>query len=95
MFLSMYYLVFKKHNHKDKVKNFDALLIESVRIYWDRLNAFVRGVQPDCINNKSSNEYIYWGQYNNNKAVHDTIVSGSYKECTYTEIEEKLEKISL
>ena len=34
------------------------------------------------------------GQDANNKAVLDTIVGGSYGECTYAEIVEKLEKIS-
>ena len=33
------------------------------------------------------------GQDDNNKAVLDTIVGGSYGECPYAEIVEKLEKI--
>ena len=34
------------------------------------------------------------GQDDNNKAVLDTIAGGSYEECPYAEIAEKLEKIS-
>ena len=39
-------------------------------------------------------EYFYRGQDDNNKAVLDTIAGGSYGECSYAEIAEKLEKIS-
>ena len=39
-------------------------------------------------------EYFNRGQDENNKAVLDTIAGGSYGECPYAEIAEKLEKIS-
>ena len=39
-------------------------------------------------------EYFYRGHDDNNKAVFDTIASGSYGECPYAEIANKLEKIS-
>ena len=39
-------------------------------------------------------EYFYRVQDDNNKEVLDTSTSGSYGECTYVEITEKLEKIS-
>ena len=43
---------------------------------------------------ESLKKYFYGGQYDNNKAVLDTYAGGSYGECTYAEIAEKLEKIS-
>ena len=42
----------------------------------------------------SLKEYFYQGQDDNDKAVLDTIAGGSYGECPYAEIAEKLEKIS-
>ena len=39
-------------------------------------------------------EYFYRVLDDNNKAVLDTIAGGSYGECSYAEIAEKLEKIS-
>ena len=39
-------------------------------------------------------EYFYRGQDDNNEAVQDTIAGGSYGECSYAEIAEKLEKNS-
>ena len=39
-------------------------------------------------------EYFYRGQDDNNKAVLDTIVGGSYGERPYAEIAKKSEKIS-
>ena len=47
-----------------------------------------------CIDDESLKEYFYRGQDDNNKAVLDTIAGGSYGECPYAEIVEKLEKIS-
>ena len=60
----------------------------------DRFTALVRGFPNHSIDNESLKEYFYRGQYDNNKAVLDTIAGGSYGECTYAEIVEKLEKIS-
>ena len=62
---------------------------------WDKFTAYVRGVPNHRIDDESLKEYIYWGQDDNNKVVLDTIVGDSYCECTYAEIAEKLEKISL
>ena len=56
--------------------------------------AFVRGVPNQCIDDESSKEYFYQGQDDNNKTILDTIVAGSYGECTYEEITEKFEMIS-
>ena len=50
--------------------------------------------QNNHIDDESLKEYFYRGQDDNNKAVLDTIVGGSYGECPYTEIAEKIEKIS-
>ena len=47
-----------------------------------------------CIDDESLKEYFYRGQDDNNKAVLDTTTGGSYRECPYAEIAEKLEKIS-
>ena len=46
------------------------------------------------IDDESLKEYFYQGQDDNNKAVLDTIACESYRECSYAEIAEKLEKIS-
>ena len=61
---------------------------------WDRFTAFFRGVPNHHINDESLKKYFYWGQDDNNKIVLETIVGGYYGEYTYTEIAEKLEKIS-
>ena len=63
----------------------------------DRFTSFLRSVPNHRIDNESLKEYFYQGQddnNNNNKAVLDTIAGGSYGECPYAEIAEKLEKIS-
>ena len=83
----------KNFHHKDKVNNFVALLGESVSSSWDRFTVFVRSVPNHHIDNKSLKEYFYRGQDDNNKALLDTIVRGSYGECSYAENVEKLEKI--
>ena len=54
----------------------------------------MRSVPNHRIDDESLKDYFYWGQDNNNKAVLDTIAGGSYGECPYAEIAEKLEKIS-
>ena len=71
-----------------------ALPTESVISSWDRFTSFLRSVPNHRINDESLKEYFYRGQDDNNKAVFDTIVGGSYWECPYAEIAEKLEKIS-
>ena len=45
------------------------------------------------IDDESLKEYFYRGQDDNNKPVLDTIAGGSYGECPYAEIANKLEKI--
>ena len=55
----------------------------------------MRSVPNHRIDDDSLKEYFYRGHDdNNNKAVLDTIAGGSYGECPYAEIPEKLEKIS-
>uniref|UniRef100_M1DBA5 Retrotransposon gag protein n=1 Tax=Solanum tuberosum TaxID=4113 RepID=M1DBA5_SOLTU len=71
-----------------------ALPEESVSISWDRFTAFIRGVPNHRIDDESLKEYFYRGQDDNNKTVFDTIIGGSYGNCTYAQISEKLEKIS-
>ena len=86
---------FKKINHKDRVNNFVELPGESVRNSWDRFTSFLRSVPIHRIDDELLKEYFYRGQNdnNNNKVVLDTIAGGSYGECTYVDIAEKLEKI--
>ena len=55
---------------------------------------FVRGVPNHFIDDRSLRENFYRGQDDNKKVVLDTFAGGSYGECTYAKIEEKLEKIS-
>ena len=55
---------------------------------------FFKSVPNHRIDDESLKEYFYWGQDDNNKAVLDTIGGGSYGECPYAEIAEKLEKMS-
>ena len=76
------------------MNNFVALPRESVSRSWDKFTSFVRSVPNHRIDDESLKVYFYQGQDNNNKAVLDTIADGSYGECTYVEIAEKLEKIS-
>ena len=94
VFKAKYYPVSKKLNHKDRVNNFVALPGESVSSSWDRFTAFVRSVPNHRIDEESLKEYFYRGQDDNNKAVLDTIAGGSYGDCTYAQISEKLERIS-
>ena len=62
--------------------------------YCDMFTSFLRSVPNHRIDDESLKEYFYWGQDDNNKAVLDMTAGGSYGECPYAEIEEKLEKIS-
>lgn len=94
VFLARYYLVSKKMNHKDRVKNFVALPRESLSSSLERYTKYVRGVTNNHIDHESLNNYFYRGQEDNNKAVIDTISRGQYSECTYAEITEKLDKIT-
>ncbi|XP_049357604.1 uncharacterized protein LOC125822257 [Solanum verrucosum] len=54
----------------------------------------MRGVPNHRIDNESLKEYFYRGHADNCKAVLDIIVGGSYGECTFAQITEKIEKIS-
>ena len=92
-FLSHYYPVSKKLNHKDRVNNFVVLPGESFSSSRDKFTSFLRSVPNHRIDDESLKEYFYRGQDDNNKAVLDTIVCGSYGECPYAEIAEKLEII--
>ena len=71
-----------------------ALPGESVSRSLDRFTSFMRSAPNHRINDESLKEYLYQGQDDNNKVVLDTIAGGSYGECPYAEIAEKLEKIS-
>ena len=93
MLLARYYLISKKLNNKDKVNNFVALPGKSVSSSWDRFTSFMKSVPKHCIDDESLKEYFYRGQDDNSKSMLDTIVGGSYRECTYAEITENLENI--
>jgi len=93
-FLARFFPVSKKLNKKDKLNNFVALPGESVSSSWDRFTAFMRGVPNHHIDDESLKEYFYRGHDDNGKAVLDTIAGGSYGECTFAQITEKMEKIS-
>ena len=54
----------------------------------------MRSVPNHHIDDIKLKEYFYREQDDNNKAALDTIRGGSYGECPYVEIPEKLEKIS-
>ena len=93
-FLACYYPVSKELNHKDVVKNFVALIGESISSSWDKITSFLQNVPNHPIDDESLKEYFYVGQDDNKKAVLDTIVTCSYGECPSTKIAEKLDKIS-
>ena len=94
VFLERYYPISKKLNHKDGVNHFVALPGELVSSSWDRFTSFLRSVPNHRIDDESLKEYFYRGHDDNNKAVLDTIVGGSYGEFPYADIAKKLEKIS-
>ena len=71
-----------------------ALPGESVSSSLNRFTPFLRSVSNHRIDDESLKEYFNRGQDDNNKVVLDTIAGGSYEECPYAEIAEKLEKIS-
>ena len=62
---------------------------------FDRFTSFLRSVSNHRIDDESLKEYFYRGKDDNNKAVLDTLAGGSYGECPYAEIAEKLDKIFL
>ena len=74
-FLSRYYAVSKKLNHKDEVNNFVSLLGESVSSSWNRFTAFVRGVPNHRIDDEWLKEYFYRVQDDNNKE-YSTLLRG-------------------
>ena len=92
--LARFFPVSKKLNKKDKLNNFVALPREYVSSSWDRFTAFMRGVPIYCIDDESLKEYFYRGHDDNGKVVLDSIARGSYGECTFAQITEKMEKIS-
>ena len=94
VFLAHYYPISKKLNNKDIVNNFVELPGESINSSWDKFTPFLRSVPNHRINDQSLKEYFYRRWDDNNKAVLDTIACGSYGECPYAEIAEKLQKIS-
>ena len=53
VFLTRYYLVYRKINHKYRVNNFVALPGESVTSYWDRFTSFMRSVPHQHIDDES------------------------------------------
>lgn len=61
---------------------------------WDTFTAFLRGFLNHNIDDESLKEYFYRGEDDNDKVVLYIIACGSYGECTYAEIVEKLERIS-
>ena len=63
-------------------------------VLGDRFTSFLRSVPNHRIDDESLKEYFYLGHDDNNKAVLDTIVGGSYRECPYFKSAKKLEKIS-
>ena len=93
VFLGHYFPVSKKLNNKDRMNNFVALPGESVSSSWDRFTLFFRNVPNHRIDDESLKEYFYRGHDDNNKEVLDTIAGGSYGECPYAEIAEKLENL--
>ena len=91
VFLATQYPVSKKLNQKGKVNTIVALLGQS----GSSSTSFVRGFPKHRVHNESLKEYFDRGKDYNSKAVLDTIADGSYGECTYYKIAEKLENISL
>lgn len=61
---------------------------------WDMFIVFVRSIPNHRKDDESLKEYFYKGWDDNGKAMLDNIPGGSYGECIFEEIIEKLEKIS-
>lgn len=61
---------------------------------WERFTIFIRGVLNYRVDEKSLRGYFYLGQEDKCKVVVDTITGGSYGDCTFEQIMEKLWKIS-
>ncbi|KAK4713556.1 hypothetical protein R3W88_019463 [Solanum pinnatisectum] len=91
--MAKYFPLSMKFNHKDKLNNFVALPGESVSSSWDRFTGFIRSVPNHRIHDELLKKSFYRGQDDNGKVVLDLITGGSYGECTFEEIAEKLEKI--
>ena len=58
VFLTRYYPVSKKLNHKHRVNNFVALPGESVSSSWDRFTLFFRSVPNHHIDEEPLKEYF-------------------------------------
>ena len=84
----------KKLNKKEKFNNCIAQPREFVNCFWGIFIAFMRGVPNRRINDELLKEYFYQGLDDNGKVVLDTITEGSYRECSWDLITEKMEKIS-
>lgn len=84
----------KKLNKKDKLNNFVAPPGEPMSSSWERFAAFMRGVLNQHIDGEPLNEYFYREKDDNGKAILYTITRGSYGKCTWTQISEKINKIS-
>ena len=82
-----------KLNHKDRVNNFVALPGELVSSSLDRFTSFLTSVPNHRIDDDSLKEYFDRGQDDNIKVVLDTIACGSYGQCPYDEIAEKIREI--
>ncbi|WMV18457.1 hypothetical protein MTR67_011842 [Solanum verrucosum] len=73
---------------------------EGLRVFHLSLtsDAVVHCIKKKCfesrIDDELLKEYFYRGKDDNSKDVIDTIVGGSYGECTFEQIAEKVEKIS-
>ena len=61
VFLTRYYPVSKKINHKDRVNNFVALPRDSISSSWDKFTSFLRSVPNHHIDYESLKEYLYQG----------------------------------
>ena len=72
----------KKLNQKDKLNTFVALPEESMSSSCDMFTIFINSVPNHHIDDESLKEYFNLGQDGTNKAVLNTIVGGSYAECT-------------
>lgn len=71
-----------------------ALPGELVSSSCHRFTTFIRSVPNLYIKDESLKEYFYRDKDENSKAILDTSLGGSYGECTFQQIAEKVEKIS-
>uniref|UniRef100_M1DI47 Integrase core domain containing protein n=1 Tax=Solanum tuberosum TaxID=4113 RepID=M1DI47_SOLTU len=75
VFITGYFPMSKKLNHKDKLNNFAVLPTESVSSFLDRFTVFMRSVLNHRIDNESLKEYFYTGQDDNGRAMNDKVSS--------------------